>query len=100
LLRLLARPPCGSKADRHGSPRCVRGAFVLRALLRITMMALIAFMAINDGFDGAHHDWGCRHCQLLLIVTVPGSNACVVFTARIFNYFNKYSNGNIISLIL
>ena len=85
LLGLLARLPCGSEADCHGSPCCVRGALVSRALLRITMMVLIASMAINDGFDCAHCKWRCC-CHLLpLVVTVPSSNACIVFTARIFN---------------
>ncbi len=85
LLHLLARLPCSSKTDCHGSPHCIRGALVLRALLRFTMMALIASMVIDDGFNCAHCNWWC-HCRLLLLVaTVPSSDACVVFTARIVN---------------
>jgi hypothetical protein len=84
LLHLLARPPCGSEADRHGSPHHIRGALVLRALLRITMMALIASMVINDGLNRAHCDWQCRCYLLLLVATVPSSDAYVVFTAKIF----------------
>jgi hypothetical protein len=53
LLRLLAWPPCGSKDDYHGSPHCVGGALVSRALLRITMMVLIASIVMI--FDHAHH---------------------------------------------
>jgi hypothetical protein len=40
---------------------------------------------INDGFDHAHHNWRCRCCLLALVTTVPSYNACVVFTAGIFN---------------
>ncbi len=36
-------------------------------------------------FDRAHCNWQWRRCLLLLVATVPSSNACVVFTARIFN---------------
>jgi hypothetical protein len=49
------------------------------------MMALIASIAISDGFDHAHRDWQWRCCLLLLVATVPSSDACDVFTARIFN---------------
>jgi hypothetical protein len=85
LSRLLVRPPCCSEADCHGSPRNVRGALISRVLLRIRIMALIASMAINDGFACAQCNWQCCCCLLLLIATVPSSDACNVFTARIFN---------------
>jgi hypothetical protein len=49
------------------------------------MLALIAFIAISDGFDCAYRDWQWCHCLLSLVATVPSSNACGVFTARIFN---------------
>jgi hypothetical protein len=47
-------------------------------------MALIASIAISDGFDCAHHDWQWCLCLLLLVETVPSSDACIMFTARIF----------------
>jgi hypothetical protein len=49
------------------------------------MLAPIASIVISDGFDHAHRNWQWRHWLLLLVTTVPSSNACVVFTARIFN---------------
>ncbi len=69
----------------HGSPCRIRRMLVLWALLRFTMMALIASIAISDGFDCAHRNWLWRCCLLSLGATVPSSDACVVFTARIFN---------------
>ncbi len=53
------------------------------ALWHFTMMALIAYIAISDGFDCAHRNWQWRRCPVLLATTVPSSDACVVFTARI-----------------
>jgi hypothetical protein len=67
----------------HGSLCRIRRTLVLWALWRFTMMALIASIAISDGFDCAHRNWRWRHCLLLLGTTVPSSNACVVFTGRI-----------------
>jgi hypothetical protein len=49
------------------------------------MMALIVSIAISDGFNHAHRDWRWRRCLLSLVVTVPSSDACGVFTAKIFN---------------
>jgi hypothetical protein len=49
------------------------------------MMALIVSIAISDGFDRAHRDWQWHHCLLLLGATVPSFDACIIFTARIFN---------------
>ncbi len=85
LLHLLVRPPCGSKAHCHGSPRWVSRTLILWALWRFTMMASIASIAIIDGIDWAHRDWQWHHCLLLLVATVPSSDACIVFTARVFN---------------
>ncbi len=85
LLRSLVRPPCGTEADCHGSPHRVRGMLILWALWCITMMASIMSIAISDGFNCAYCNWRWRCCLLLLITTVPSYNACVVFTARIFN---------------
>ncbi len=86
LSRSLARPPCGSKANCHGSPCCIRGTLILWALWRFTMMALIVSIMISDGFNCAHCDWRWCHCLLLLVATVPSSDPCIVFTARIFQY--------------
>ncbi len=85
LLRSLARPPCGSKTHRHGSPRRIKRTLVLWALWHFTMMALIASIAIIDGIDWAHCNWQWRCCLLLLVATVPSSDTCIVFTARVFN---------------
>jgi hypothetical protein len=49
------------------------------------MMASIASIAIIDGIDQAHRDWQWCRCLLLLVATVPSSDACVVLTARVFN---------------
>ncbi len=85
LSRSSARPPCGSGANRHGSPCHVRRMLVSWALWRFTMMVSIAFITIIDGIDWAHRDWWWRRCLLLLVATVPSSNAFIVLTARIFN---------------
>ncbi len=69
----------------HGSPRCIRKRLISWTLWRFTMMASIASIAISDGFIRAHCNWRWRCCLLLLRVTVPSSDACVLFTARIFN---------------
>ncbi len=69
----------------HGSPHHIRRTLISWALWRFTMMALIASITISDGFDHAHCNWQWGCCLLLLVATVPSSNACVVFTARIFN---------------
>ncbi len=69
----------------HGSPHRIRRTLVSWVLWRFTMMALIASIVISDGFDCAHHDWRWCCCLLLLVATVPSSNVCIVFTARIFN---------------
>jgi hypothetical protein len=47
-------------------------------------MASITSITIID-IGWAHRDWQWRRCLLLLVVTVPSSDTCVVFTARIFN---------------
>jgi hypothetical protein len=67
----------------HGSPHCIRRTLVLWALWHFTMMASIASIAISGGFDCAHCNWWWHCCLLSLVATVPGYNACVVFTARI-----------------
>ena len=36
-------------------------------------------------FDRANLNWQWRCCLLLLVATVPSSDACVMFTAKIFN---------------
>ncbi len=88
LLHLLARPPCSSEADHHGSPCCIRGTSSRECYGASqwwcwshpsqSVMALI--------FDCTHDcHWQCRRCLLMLVATVPSSNACVVFTARIIN---------------
>ncbi len=69
----------------HSFPHCIRRTLILWALWRFTMMALIASIKISDGFDRAHRDWQWHRCLLLLVANVPSSDACVVFTARIFN---------------
>ncbi len=87
LLHLSARPPCGSDANCHGFPHCVRWMLILWALWHFTMMALIASIAISKAliFDCAHRDWRWHLGLLLLAPTVPSFDACIVFTARIFN---------------
>jgi hypothetical protein len=48
------------------------------------MMALIASIAIGDGFNRVHHNWPCR-CQLLSFVANAFSpNAHIAFTAALF----------------
>ncbi len=69
----------------HSSPRCIRRTLVLWALWCFTMMALIASIAISDGFNHAHRNWWWCRCLLLLVTTVPSYDTCVVFTARSFN---------------
>jgi hypothetical protein len=69
----------------HGSPCCIRRMLVSWALWCFTMMALIASIAISDGFDHAHHDWWWHCCLLSLVAPVPSSVACIWFTARIFH---------------
>ncbi len=69
----------------HGSPCHIRRTLISWALWNFTLMASIASIAISDGFNRAHCNWQWRHCLLSLVVTVPSSDACVVFTARIFN---------------
>ncbi len=69
----------------YGSLCCIRRTLVSWALWCFTIMASIAPITISDGFDRAHRDWRWRRCLLSLVVTVPSSNAYVVFTARIFN---------------
>ncbi len=78
LLRSLARPPCGSKANCHSSPCCIRGMLVSWALWRFTMMALNKSIAISDGFDFWLHLLqlamaslpvaACRNCFLTLVL--------------------------------
>ncbi len=54
------------------------------ALLRLTMKALVASIAIGDGFNCVHCDWPCRHCLLLLVATANSSDAHVAFAATFF----------------
>ncbi len=69
----------------HGFPCRIRRTLVLWTLLCFTMRALIASIAIRYGYNHVHHNWQWCHCLLLLVATVPSSDACVVFTARVFN---------------
>jgi hypothetical protein len=61
--------------------------FYLQVLWHLTMMAFIASIAIDDGIDCVDCNWQWQWCccLLLLVTTVPCSDACVMFTARIFN---------------
>ncbi len=66
----------------YSSPCCIRRMLVLWALWCFTMMMPIASIVISDGFDCAHRNWQWYHWLLLLVTTVPSSNACVMFTAK------------------
>jgi hypothetical protein len=47
------------------------------------MMALIASIAIIDGIDWTRCDWQWHRCLLLLVATVPSTDACVILIARV-----------------
>ncbi len=70
----------------HGSPCRIRRTLVSWAFWCFTIMESITSIVISDGFNCAHRNWQWRRCLLSLVATVPtSSDACIVFTARIFN---------------
>ncbi len=72
---------------------------LLWAFWHLTMMTLIASIAIGNGFKCIHPNWRCWCCLLLLVTIATSSDAHVSFAVTFFTILLNKLKGNHHSMI-